>query len=461
MSKLIESFKSLPGVVSLISCLSLVGCYQEGPSDEFDSDNSSNLSVLTRSVTKGAIEYPLKIYAFDGNGVCKVSKVVENESDKVNIGLSPGTYRITAVAGYSGWQMPSKDNQNSKISTAEGNYSSSPLAMGHADVVVSGSSTATLQVSMEVASVEVVLNGLSDDVTKVYVSVSRQYGNISLDGTLSEAANTVIDCTKEGDSWTTGKVYVLPGSSESTVLSISVVDDSGTQTFGYTYNSSLKAGVPYVLNGSFSTGFSFSGVIESIGWKDEIVLDFNFGPGINETSGSEQNGNGNNQNNEEKELVSKLPEAGSIWNGHVVANISNTSSTEADILLLSLDEWNKVSSANSTTNATDAADIASAYSEFGMNGWRIPTKEEATSIKNLYFGNSIEKINKVLQEAEGDIITKVEDNGSNARYLCENAYYTYALGETNTGNSLSITQAGASTKYRLRLVKTVSVYINE
>ena len=461
MSKFIESFKSLPGVVSLISCLSLVGCYQEGPSDEFDSGKNSNLSVLTRSVTKGAIEYPLKIYAFDGNGVCKVSKIVESESDKVNIGLSPGTYRITAVAGYSGWEMPTKDNQNSKISTPEGNYSSSPLAMGHADVVVSGASTATLQVSMEVASVEIILNGLSDDVTNVYVSLARQYGNISLDGTLSEASNTVIDCLKKGDSWTTGTVFVLPGSSESTVLSITVVDDSGTQTFGYTYNSPLKPGVPYVLNGSFSTGFSFSGVIESIGWKNEVVLDFSFGPGINEASGTEENGNGGNQNNEEKEVVSKLPEAGSIWNGHVVANIGNATSTEADLLLLSLEEWNKVSSANSTTNASDAEGIASAYSEFGMTGWRIPTKEEATSIKNLYFGNNIDSINEILQEADGDIMTKVEDNGSNARYLCENAFYTYALGMTNSGNSLSITQAGASTKYRLRLVKTVRVYLNE
>lgn len=445
----------------MISCLSFVGCYQEGPSDEFDSGKSSNLSVLTRSVTKGAIEYPLKIYAFDGNGVCKVSKIVETESDKVDIGLPPGTYRITAVAGYSGWEMPSKDNQNSKISSLEGNYSLSPLAMGHADVVVSGASTATLQVSMEVACVEIVLNGLSDDVTEVYVSLARQYGNISFDGTLSEASNTVVDCSKEGDSWTTGKIYVLPGSLESTVLSISVVDDSGTQTFGYTYNSSLKAGVPYVLNGSFSTGFSFSGVIESVGWENEVVLDFSFGPGINETSESIETGNDNNQNNEEKEQVSTLPEAGSIWNGHVVANVSNATSAEADLLLLSLEEWNKVSSANSTTNARDAGDIASAYFEFGMTDWRIPTKEEATLIKNLYFGNNIDYINAVLQEAEGDIMTKVEDNGSNARYLCEDAYYTYALGVTNAGNSLSITQAGASTKYRLRLVKTVRVYIDE
>ncbi len=37
--------------------------------------------------------------------------------------------------------------------------------------------------------------------------------------------------------------------------------------------------------------------------------------------------------------LSGLPEIGGIWNGGIVAGIENASSTGADILLMSLDEW--------------------------------------------------------------------------------------------------------------------------
>lgn len=449
MEKSFSSFKMLPGVVSLILCSLFPGCYQTASEEESLLESKSNLSIVTRSVSGNSLQYPLSVFAFDSDGNCKVEKVVEESTESVKLNLQKGNYRITVVSGLQDYSIPTQKTNSSLISTKEDNFSLVPLSMGHADLTISGSSTATIQMYLQVACVEVSLSGLPEDVLSVSVAFSKQYSKLKLDGSFEDPDISYISCTEKEGVWSTDKFYLFPGESgNTTVLSIMITDESGTETYGYTLKDGLKAGYPYVLNGSFTTGFSLNGTIVSSGWNDEIVLDFSFGPGINET--------GTNDEVQSSDFisVSSIPEVCSIWEGHVVALVENETASEADLLLLSLDEWNKVASSNSTTNPLDAKNIAEAYYESNISGWSIPTRAEATALKTKYAGDNLQYINNVLQ-GSGELLTDIEDNGSNARYLCEDAGLTFTL----KGGSTSITQAGSSTKYRLRLVKRVHVSI--
>jgi len=454
--KSLYSFKSLPCVVSLFSCVCLSGCYDNPAEEILQSSGKAKLNVVTRSSSNNELEYPLVIYAFDDSGNCKAEKVVKDSETAPSITLSEGNYRLVAVAGCSDYEMPSSISLSSEIATQNDNCSASQLAIGQSDVKVgSATSTVTLQMALQVASVEMELGSLPEDVSTVKISIAKQYQSVTFGGEYKGEENTVIDCKKVGDVWTTGKFYVFPSSSNSTVFSITAVDDSGVHNYGYTYSAKLKAGQPYRLNGTFSSGFDVNGSIDYSGWNNEIVLDFNFGDGMNESGGNNTNPEENQNGNESSFSVNSIPKPGSIVKGHVVALVSNETATSADVLLISLAEWNKVEAAASSKNPEEALDIAAEYSEEGLGGWRIPSKDEATLLKKTYGGENLSTINNVLESADGALISATEDNGGNARYLCESANYSF----TFNGETSSITKVGATVKYRLRLVKTVRVTI--
>jgi len=444
-----KSFKLLPGVVYLILCVMLPGCYQNPSEEEIIDSSSPKLKILTRSVS-GTLEYPISVYAFSEDGKCKAEKVLSSDADDLEMNLSQGNYRITAIGGYGGFSLPSSIQKTSCLSVNNDNYSTTPLSIGSADVTITGTTTVSLQMAMQVACLNISLKDLPDDVSAVSVGIARQYSKVSFEGTGESPLNTSIACQKRDGVWTTGNFYVLPGSAVNTIFSISTTDSQGSETYGYTYNEPLKAGVPYVLNGSFSNGFSFTGNVLAADWNSSVVLDFNFGPGVNETGGTSSGDGGSSSSSF---VVSSIPQAASIWQNHVVALVENATNTSADLILLSKTEWNKVASANSTTNPTDATSIASSYSENGLSEWSIPSKEIASTLKTTYNGTNLSIINNVMSQAGGENLLEVEESGSNARYLCEDAKYTF----TFKSGSSSITQGGTSTTYRLRLVKKVHV----
>lgn len=465
MKKYFLSFKALLLVGTLNLSALLTGCYQAAPEEELSAEGSK-LCVMTRSVT-GTLDYPVTVYAFDSSGKLKAEKTLESEADELSMELAVGTYRITAVAGAGGVKVPSSISGSAELSTNDDNYCTSALMMGQADVTISTESVSTdILMSPQVASVEISLAGLPSSTQTVAVSLSKQYSKISMEGELSSPLNTTINCTKSDEGWTTGKFYILPGGSTNTVLTISMSDGTSSASYGYTYNSPLKAGTPYILNGSYASALTLNGTIEASGWNSETVLDFNFGPGASNSSGGntggEGSGGGTSGGNTSTgdtitETVSSIPPVGSLWNGHAVALVEDSTSTEANITLISLNEWTKVASANSTKKPTEALELANAYSESGMSSWHIPARTEATALKAKYAGDNLSIINNVITAAEGTAITDVDESGTNVRYLCEDAKYSF----TFKGGSTSITQGGTTTTYRLRLVKTVHVKVSK
>ena len=87
-----------------------------------------------------------------------------------------------------------------------------------------------------------------------------------------------------------------------------------------------------------------------------------------------------------------------------------------------------------------------------MKDWAVPTEEQARALKKQYGGN-FEELNLLIEQQQGDTL-HVYTSSSNARYLCEEGTKTF-----NFAANGSITSAGTSTKYRLRLVKKIHVVV--
>ncbi|MDD6536729.1 MAG: hypothetical protein PUF36_07235, partial [Prevotella sp.] len=174
-------------------------------------------------------------------------------------------------------------------------------------------------------------------------------------------------------------------------------------------------------------------------WADEVKESFNFGPDVNKTeSPSDPESN--------VITVTTLPGSGDIWNGHVVGFVNEISETEREVVLISIKEWENISSAFSS-NANQAKEIAAQYEENGLSGWIIPTRNDGMALNRLYsYDNNRALINSALETCGGTGLIQMYGTSA-VRYLCEDAEYTYSY------KSATITKAGEKTTYYLRLVK--------
>ncbi len=138
----------------------------------------------------------------------------------------------------------------------------------------------------------------------------------------------------------------------------------------------------------------------------------------------------------------------SVWQGHVVAFVDTLSSGTIELTLLSLVDYDKIYSANSTSANFDT--LVRNYQEYDLTQWHIPTEAEARRLKAAYNDNdsSLSRLNAIFRSQESDTIASVKGTQT-VRYLCQEATKTYS----HHLNS-NVTNAGASTKYRLRLVRT-------
>lgn len=190
-------------------------------------------------------------------------------------------------------------------------------------------------------------------------------------------------------------------------------------------------------------GIDITGNITFGQWETEVNGAFAFGPG----STNSFDGNTSAAIIE----VSSIPAAGTIYNGHIIATANtDEAGTTANAMLMSIKEWNSLTSANYTDDPLVAARIAEQYVEGELTDWTIPTTEEARQLKEKWGGEAIETINTTLANASLTPLTATDSNG-NVRYLCNDALTTFSFSQTG-----SFTAAGKTVKtYRLRLVKKV------
>ena len=432
----------------LMSALALTSCFSpaEDNADVIDDSTATTRLKVTTRAASGEVTYPILVMAYDESGALKGEQTINSESEEISLKLSEGAYHITALAGQGNYTEPSSYNQQSAlINIPTAGYASSPLMMGGADVLLtSASAKVNVVMTYRVASLSLSLESVPEDVTAVSVGVSQQYKAIDMSGTFSGSSTANVKCTKTGDVWTSEQVYLLPGAGSSTTLTLSLTNAEGQTSYSYELSEPLMAAVPYTIKGTYveSTAPYITGVITIEGWQEERSFDFEFGSGSSSGSGTVTPTND----------VAAIPEPSSVWNGHIVALVDNATSTEADVLLLGLREMKNVFAPAAEGHETQMQDSVQAYFENDLKDWSVPSEEQARALKKQYGGN-FDELNLLIEQQQGDTL-HVYTSSSNARYLCEEGTKTFNFAENG-----SITSAGTSTKYRLRLVKKIHVVV--
>lgn len=433
------SFIALIGVA-----LGLTGCYEpiDGSSPAGGEDVNVSECILRCAVssTSAIDRYPANIIVFNADGRC-VSNVILTEAEpEVELSLERGNYHLTALASTDLYQIPSTFALQSFISMPATGYASCPLLMGQADVSLqSARAMANIQLRQQSASVTCSVTDLPKSVTSVNVSVSTPYTVVDLHGSFDKPQSVTIPCSCMSDGcWQSSLVHLFPGSGTNTVVSIQAETPDSTIIRGYSLPYPLTAAYDYQLTSSAGIGIDI----------DDIVVGDDTDSGSGPASGS---GEGL-----DTLWVSTIPtSAPKIIDGHVLVLLDNISADGADACFLSSNEWDNVHSALSADYPEEAIDIANYYTEGGnnlgqLNGWTIPTKEEANQLKSFYAGaDNVKRLNSLLIGKFYTPISLTDSKGENVRYLCNDAQHTFTFATEKS----SITKAGTKATYNLRLVR--------
>ena len=425
----------------LLPVLLLSGCYE--PIDATDDDNGSSsqqtsggdcqlqVAVLSSSAE---VQYPVNLLVFDAEGRRMDDCALTEQQPTATLSLSRGSYRLVALSGTSCYLLPASYNLDSEITYSSQYLPEQPLMMGEADVTLaSASAKACLQMVPQTAEVYVAATGLPYNTRQVQLTISSLYTSVSMQGSFGQPQSQNFTCTKAGSRWMAGPYCLFPAYGTNTVVSMEVVRTDSTLYYGYTLPYPILAGYSYELAPS-PTGLVANGELvdassASASAKDDTLT------------------------------LDAMPVAPCLWDGHVVAYMEQNDENEADLWLLSFNEWEDIHSANSELYATEATDIASAYQEGGtlsgrLTQWHIPTKEEAYALRSLYSGDvRINILNQVLQLSGLPVWTIADASGDNVRYLCNEAQHTFTL----ASSSSSITKGGTKATYRLRLLKKLHI----
>lgn len=436
---------------SLFSLGLLTSCFEQAADNEqsIDPGVQTSLKVTTRAA-QGDVMYPVQILAYDAVGNLAGQQTLTEANQTINLSLGSGRYHITAVSGESNYVAPrNHDLQSAVISIPDDGYATQALMMGGADVTLNETpAEVNLIMTYRVAELALKLSDVPEDVTGITVSVSPEYATIDMSGMMSGKSTANLACQKSGTIWQSAVAYLMPGAGQTTTLTLTLARTDGQTSYSYELGEALEAAVPYTIEGHYveSTVPYITGILTVEGWQEARTLTFDFGNG--------SQGGGNQGVTIPTVNVASIPEQGQPWNGHVVALVENATSTEADLLLLSLAEYKDVYAPAASGHTTDMQALVNAYLEDGLEDWSVPSEEQARSLRKQY-GGKFDDLNAVIEVLGGSLIT-VSSTSNNARYLCEQGTKTFNFAENG-----SITSAGTSVKYRLRMVKKIHAVVSE
>lgn len=406
------------------------------------------VEVVTRSSSAASIEYPLTLYAFSSDGTLAESTTANDADDPLQIQLPVGdSYRLVALAGAAGLTPVTTPTATTGIGIPTSGLITSPIQMGQADI--SGITTnveVNLTLSYQVAQLTIQLHNIPTDATAVNVTLSSLYSDLAYNGVPSGNKTMTIELNKsnsEATTWASSTVYTLPGVENTPlVVGINIVTNDKTQNYSYTHSSTLQAGTPYSLVGTYNGEFNLTGTITPTGWNTPQTISFTFGA-ENLNNGGDTPDNNGGGNGDQVYNVETIPAALSIWNNHfVMAVTTNDTQTEAELLLLALRDWE--------VSMSDIATKIAEYEEKGLTDWRIPTEEEFKSLAtSLSDASVLSNINTTLSTIYGDKFSTTKSEA----YFCGDATRFVTMKTAATGNT------SASSKYRLRLVKSVTVSV--
>lgn len=463
----------LLGLCQACSQLELDTAADGGQSNE----GKCQVRVMARGADSQTDLYPLQVYAFSTAGKLIAQQLMTGEGQNISLQLPKDAESTLVVvsANTDIYNLPSAPTLQSAITlkapvlpadatdkarlSAKGYATSQPLQMGSAVVKPATSqATVSIQLNYKMASASISLAGLPASCTDASVSIASPAQSMDLSGELSGSATSCIPLRNDNGVWTSGEVYLFPTQGEQTTFTIAI-NNAGSESFSaVNYLAPLRAGTPYTLNGNYTEdAWSLSGSVTPSEWDDPVNLAFDFSPDSSVTlgeGGGSSDDNPSGGDSDDLYEVDYLPVAPCVWNGFLVIDVGTEDNDQTcDALLMSIADFGSVASALHASRGDEAADIALGYTENGLTGWLIPTKEDALSLRTKYL-DYYEDMEDMLAEGQADPLWLTDEKNNNVRYLCEDATKTYSFKEGSSYNGVK--DAGATvTTYHLRLVKHI------
>lgn len=434
--------KTLRYLVYIIVSIFALSCQQLPEDDEWVSGNADKtLKVEVRSAGEAEIVYPLHLYAFTDKGKLAASQTIADGSMDVALPLAKGDFHIVAISGASeDYLLPEKPELDDVIVLSSKDGADTPLMVGRANVEVGDSEESSAQINMTyvVAALNVKLEDVPDNVSEVQLALSPLHSSLSLGGDYGgEPQKIKVDCSLASEGvWTAGTTYIFPGNSKETVFSIYFRTDDGREvTYGHTFQGIPEANHLFNVAGTYAGGVIVGGSFDVTDWEGSIDVEFEFGGNIVPDDDDDDE-----EEDKQPDIdLEGVPEIGSIWNDMIVADMIEADDTGADLLLMSLDEW------DATTSSVK--DVMDGYSVNGLSGWRLPTHDEAAVLRARFSGNNRLELNELIEEYDSGLYGIDGDE----RYMCtkNGLYYSFKFAGGST-----ITKAGDKRYYYVRLVRT-------
>lgn len=437
-----QSLTIMKRVLYIFVYLLMWACTPMVNEEELDDKQQCEMRILTRSVTE--MNYPIVLYAFDvSTGEMTSSVTLTSDNDDAVLLLSKGNYQLVALTGVSIVEDNPTLNDVIDVSSSM----TIPLQMGSATVYASQNATVSIMLYNQVAAIDMQLCDIPTDATEVGVTLSMLYGGLSYDGTLSGNATATIPLTKDDDGcWNADRFYVLPTCNDQLTLSISIVTPDGMSLYAYSHRKPLLANTPYSLVGTLTSGLAINSTIEVMGWNAVENINFYFGDSSQDESGDSE------VDDSEIYMVPEIPYPCELWDNHFVAAREELTDTTAVLVLLSATEWTDIPSAYNSEMPEMAASIVDDYSEGGLTGWSMPTRDDVKLLKLILGDEMLEETNGILATYAMPVLQAGEEVGGNPiRYLCDNATYSFVW------NGSNISKCGSKRNYHLRAIKKVKV----
>lgn len=402
-----------------------------------DIRGSATLKIQTRADKTDAagskVSYPVQLYVFGSGGTCAATATIASETDPISFTLPAGTYSVSAVAGAdaTNYTLPSKEEatKTSSIVLRDG--------CRHADLMTARNSvvldedetnTLTLSLTRQVMQLsEITILKAPKSSTSVKVTFSPLHGGIGLGGTYSgnESNHTIyMEKQADGTTWKSSSTEYLLAPADQATIGVSISYSKGTKSFSYSCGNQLQAGYKLNIKGTYTSkaGVTLTGTMTGATWLGERTIEFSF----DDDGTTNGNGGTNGTDTDGSALVDHIPSRGDTHAGCCIFAVTEQTENSATLKLLSSKEISGIIDSGYTTDELQSAiqtNIAQC-SMPGIDGWRLPTEDEITTISN---NNGY--INRMLKEANITPITsgsyfRQMNNGSISAYNITSTIHT-------------------------------------
>ena len=398
-------------VMVLMVVLSFLSCSKDADGYSGDVELGNNkLTIRTKAVSSGTttmtVATPINIYVFDSQDKCIAQKTIETETDKADMKLQAGTYKVYAVAGASSadYSLPKKVNATpqSVVALIEGKQHSDLMAAANDITLVDGEDAdLTLLMQRKVLMLTAVnITDVPDDVTGISATLGSLYENITLTGDYSgEQGSQTINLSKQssGSTWTADcNLFLFPSVGNPSVTFTFKTSDGKTKTFTYASQKPLVANYKVSINVNYLKVKepTLKCSINGVDWAGTDVWNFDADErNFSITGGDDTGGTTVDDGN--------VPIAGTLYKGcYVLKTEKSGNKTLVTVVApkgkksLTYENGDETSIKNAVENALKELPVS------GIDGWRLPTLEELNTLSE-----NIDKYRNILSSNMENIFT--------------------------------------------------------